>query len=925
MRNGVPILLCALLSLCSAVPCAFSQVTSMRVVLDTTGIWRMYSVFKPQVVGTVPVPCEANWQEWESPEPPADWTRPDFDDHRWLRGPASASPKTSRLSRLCLRGRFMVKSPSGARNLAVTVGYHGGVIVYLNGEEIARRHVKKRATRGRADLAEGYPEEVFVTSEGKYLAPKGAYLSAGPSKSITQDSLERMKRRPRYLEKVALPGRRLRRGENVLAVEIVRAPYHEVFKGMKGRAFPHEFTWNTCQLLSVQMTGSGAGENASRPGGLQLWNADPMTGDLDIDFGCQVEALRPIELVGARGGVYSGKVILGSTKPIRGLKVTVGGLKGRGGAIPSSNVRVRYGIPWGSEHVTAQTYHRQPYPYAAVPTLLGALSHVPPKEFPVRPIRKGRETVKTPYEPVPGAVVPIWVTVKVPKKIRAGTYTGEVAIRMQGERPLRASVQMKVMDWTLPDPQDFKTWVDMIQSPDTLMVEYGLDRWSERHWRMIAKSFSLLNEVGSRTVYIPLIAHTNIGNEESMVRWIRKGPGRYGHDFSIMDRYLDTAEEHMGRPKALIFVVWDLYMIPKSDNLADAEAKRAGKRKRHTRMATNIAKKGGKLGLGPLVTVVDPATKKTENVYLPTHFESSSRALWKPLFTELRSRLKKRGLEKTMMLGIHTDAWVSKKEVELFNELSGDAPWVMQSHDGFSEGKLMYGISRVAYQTRVWSVLFSDDQVRHGKNAGGRTLSGWKREELVVVFERNPGLDAYPSCRWRHFAETCITGLERGCGRLGADFWKAVKDKRGRRRGRVQERFPESHWRNLNLTTALLAPGPDGPVSTIRFEMFREGVQECEARIVIERALTDEGLRRRLGGALAKQCEEALEERHMYMWNGMSSQQYCGPGWANAYGWRWTPGVAGQKWFIGSGWQARTEKLYTLAARVERKTGRPGK
>ena len=105
---------------------------------------------------------------------------------------------------------------------------------------------------------------------------------------------------------------------------------------------------------------------------------------------------------------------------------------------------------------------------------------------------------------------------------------------------------MKVLEWTLPDTGSWRTWVEMIQSPDTLAAEYDLQLWSEEHWRMIAQAFKLIGEMGSRVVYVPLICHTNHGNEESMVRWAVQDDGGYKHDFSIMDKYLDVAVKHMG-------------------------------------------------------------------------------------------------------------------------------------------------------------------------------------------------------------------------------------------------------------------------------------------------------------------------------------------------------------------------------------------
>ena len=52
----------------------------------------------------------------------------------------------------------------------------------------------------------------------------------------------------------------------------------------------------------------------------------------------------------------------------------------------------------------------------------------------------------------------------------------------------------------------------------------------------------------------------------------------------------------------------------------------------------------------------------------------------------------------------------------------------------------------------------------------------------------------------------------------------------------------------FTVPESLLAPGPEGPVASDEMEAYREGVQECEARIAIERALGDEARKARLGG-----------------------------------------------------------------------------
>jgi hypothetical protein len=263
-----------------------------------------------------------------------------------------------------------------------------------------------------------------------------------------------------------------------------------------------------------------------------------------------------------------------------------------------------------------------------------------------------------------------------------------------------------------------------------------------------------------------------------------------------------------------------------------------------------------------------------------------------------------------------SDAWPTREEALVFKELSGNLPWVSHSHMGVRNWRL-HDVADVAYQTTVTQNRFANTDPATG------SLYGWKRPELFAEYARGSNYVECPASRLRHSGEFNITGMQRGCGRMGADFWKAVKDSRGRRRGSVAARYPQSSWRNLDLFCSLLGPGPGGPASTYRFEAFREGLQECEARILIEEVLTDEALKKEIGPDLARRCQDALIERTHYMIKSLGQMKLTGPQhWYVTVGytyWHRSPGPVGHQWFVGSGWQGRSRKLYALAAEVSKK------
>ena len=399
-----------------------------------------------------------------------------------------------------------------------------------------------------------------------------------------------------------------------------------------------------------------------------------------------------------------------------------------------------------------------------------------------------------------------------------------------------------------------------------------------------------------------------------MVRWIEKGDNRYSYDFSVLERYLDTAEKHMGRPKRVVLWVWDIYLIQKDKMRPTSSHDQEGRAFRH------LNKLGAKLGTGPLVTVLDPRTGQSDSVYLPRFDHPSARGLWQPLLRELRNRLKRRGLEDSLLLGMMSDAWPTRQEAEFFKEISGGLPWASHSHMGVASA-MLHDISPVDYQVRVWNVRFANDDPPAGSHYG------WQKPTFIAEHVRHRQLHWYPAARVRHQAELNITGHQRGIARIGADYWSVIKDKYGVRQGVVASRYPESSWRNLDLMSSFLVPGPDGPIATARHEIFREGIQECEARIVIERALGDEKLRKKLGPELAGHCQEFLIHRTRFILKGGTDLQLSGhlfnyvtQTMSGMY-WIRRPPVTGGRWYAGSGWQERSEKLYALAGEVRRKLG----
>ena len=624
----------------------------------------------------------------------------------------------------------------------------------------------------------------------------------------------------------------------------------------------------------------------------------------------------PMTIVGARNGTFSGAVALGSAKPITGLRASVGKLSMDGADIPAGQVAVRYAASWG--------------PIGGGASGLDILLESPPEEVVVQKDR---------------ALAGVWVTVTVPEDTKAGLYRGQLAVQAEGLPPQKVPVELTVADWPMPDPQDQRTWIEMIQSPDTLALEYDVPLWSERHWAMIARSFQLIRPTGSRVVYIPLLRMTNQGNAESMVRWVPQKDGSFKPDYAIMEKYLDLAQEHLGDLKLVVFYAWDTYLVlsfrkqsfverPKVDESASTWVQG---QQRQAQQRWDMRQKG------LTVTMLDETTGKAEPGNLPHYAAPESRALWQPVYAELRKRMKRRGLEKAMALGMITDLEPSKEEVAFLQEVSGGLSWISHSHfrrtyKKPSPNTALKGIADIRYEAHATLTY----QVNPDK---GR-FHGWQVPELRAHLDRFGVLNGAP-LRVRQMPQLNITGPQRGLGRLGGDFWQALRNNRGVRAGTAFARYPENHWRGLNISSCFLAPGPDGPVGTARLENLREGVQECEARILIESALLDEERKQRLGSNLAKRAQAVLDTHqramwrsiwaneehlkimgpisgrntHEAIWNGLKRAGVKLPDFwdAKARQMRSEEIRKGIDWFVGSGWKQRNKQLYEVAAEVQQR------
>jgi len=561
-----------------------------------------------------------------------------------------------------------------------------------------------------------------------------------------------------------------------------------------------------------------------------------------------------IRMVGPRNGTCSGQA-LAVGDDLEGLEATMGPLRSAGGeTIPEAAVRVRYAAKKELKFRTkmgrfsgigADMYTNEPF--------YDALLDRPPQ----------------------GArIVPIWVTVSIPAEAGPGLYTGELTVD-----DARLPVELQVAAWRCPDPLDWVTHVGLLQSPDTLARHYGVPEWSEEHLGLIAQSLRYLRELGNKDLYVTALYRKQFGQDHSMIRFRGATPAELTADFSIVDKYLSLYARCVGEPHALVLYLWDP-VIRRVKRLRRGQ-------KRWRGMKVSWIDAGGRPGV----------------MEIPLPGEEGSEKIWRPVVDGMRERLKKLGWSQDiLMLGCTNDQRPSADELAFYDKIAPGIGWAIWTHgagDPPPQGDrlVLRGTMRIDHYEHPYCPALP-------KSAEEGILGGWNLEFPRSTNPRKFIFQYSPLSQFRSFPEGATVGGKNGAGgfaHLGLDFWELE----GART--LLLRYNPETWDNLyrGSPTSLLEPGPDGPIATARFEMLREGLQECEARIVLERALIEN----KVQGRLAQECRALLLAR--------IKARYKDAGFNPSHG--ATPTRLGARlWGVPENWQELTAHLFNLAGAAGR-------
>ena len=786
-------------------------------VLNTKTLWRVHVTWRMPAMGTARASKEPavnmdsaypqHWGRWirddfsePTPLPEESWAKADFDDSGWPRRTVPLLGRYGYEGRgcgalVCLRGRFGVTAADKAGPLTLRLAYRGGVVVYVNGVEAARKHLPAGEITPLT-LAADYERGVYLSAKTEAALPA---VRGGRSR-IPADLQDVYERRIRQAS-IDIPAKLLRKGTNVLAVELHRTATPEGIANL-GRS-----DWSSAGLAEISLLGEpGAAvvPNVGPTGGVRVWNADPfLRVGPEADYGDAFEELRPIALFAPRNGVASGQVVVQSPEGVKDLSAAL--VTPDGKPVAASLGVVRYGQVGG--------------PFVGL------------FDRPVAP--QAAEAPKQPKEQQVGRrLQTIWVTATVPADAKAGRWHWLCRIRGL-PKGVTVPVTVDTYDWRAPDAPQRRSWVDLLQSPESVAKHYQVPLWSQRHFELLAASLALTGRMGNHVVTISAVGKTVYGDDPVLVfRRDDTAPTGWAPQFQHLRRYLAMCAKHGPAPRIVCLQVWHYGLYYKG--------------------AGRDGTKRGYEGPYPLrvktIPIHELRGEAVEPAEMPIYGERGTEELWGRVFAELRRILKDLSWRDTrILLGTCGDARPSETTVEFFKKIAPDVHWRVATH-GSSVGR--------------WGMTDAERMQSNGMVVGYGNLvrrNIWRRGHAMNCPASVIARDVIHPNPFDYFGVqglAAVAALYSGFCWQGLDFW-AVGD--GGRRGSVLAKYVGFGNIIPHRPMAITVPGPDGAVPTVQFEMMREGIQAAEAMLFLREVLADEALRSRAGPALAERCRTAIQ------------------------------------------------------------------
>jgi hypothetical protein len=176
-------------------------------------------------------------------------------------------------------------------------------------------------------------------------------------------------------------------------------------------------------------------------------------------------------------------------------------------------------------------------------------------------------------------IQPVWIEVMIPKDTPPGNYTGRVKIYTQcmfeDEELIKVfDFNILVKDVELPEPKNFRFYLDLWQHLSNIARKHEVHLWSDEHFRVLEGYVKSLADLGQKAITVIASEIPWSGQrcyrvknypsdlfEYSMIRVERDGFG-YHYDFSVVERYIDLCMKYGIDKEIEVFGLMNIWLDP---------------------------------------------------------------------------------------------------------------------------------------------------------------------------------------------------------------------------------------------------------------------------------------------------------------------------------------------------------------------------
>ncbi len=228
---------------------------------------------------------------------------------------------------------------------------------------------------------------------------------------------------------------------------------------------------------------------------------------------------------GWRGERVSGQVILWSSDSIAQISPEFSEFRsGNGSVMPAAIAQARF------------------VRYVLTDEFAGGCGHRKPEDFAASLSADPLDTVSC-FNLEKKSVRPLWVSINIPGDAKPGVYTSRLRISACNAKSVSFDFQVEVLPQVLPPPSEWKFHLDLWQNPFAVARVYGVEPWSEEHWRTLKPLMTMLAEAGQKVITVSLNKRPWGGQTEdpfgAMIQWVKKADGTWEYDYTVFDHWVE--------------------------------------------------------------------------------------------------------------------------------------------------------------------------------------------------------------------------------------------------------------------------------------------------------------------------------------------------------------------------------------------------